>query len=75
MPQPVVERAKTLLVELEKHQSAHPGPQLALFGSARSAPAPADKTDPLRQAMAALDPDAMSPRDALEALYRLKDLG
>ncbi len=75
MPQPVVERAKTLLVELEKHQSAHPGPQLALFGNARVESAPADKIDLLRQAMADLDPDAMSPRDALEALYRLKDLG
>ena len=75
MPQPVVERAKTLLVELEKHQSAHPGPQLSLFGSAKAVPAPAPKSDALREAMAALDPDAMSPREALDALYRLKDLG
>jgi len=30
--------------------------------------------DPLRGAVEALDPDAMSPREALEALYRLKDL-
>lgn len=75
MPQPVVERAKTLLVELEKHQSAHPGPQLSLFGGAKATPAPAPKSDELREAMAALDPDAMSPREALDALYRLKELG
>jgi DNA mismatch repair protein MutS len=28
--------------------------------------------DPLREALDALDPDAMTPRDALDALYRLK---
>jgi DNA mismatch repair protein MutS len=28
----------------------------------------------LRAALAALDPDAMSPREALEAIYRLKRL-
>jgi hypothetical protein len=28
----------------------------------------------LRTALTALDPDAMSPRDALEALYKLKRL-
>ncbi|MDP2311489.1 MAG: DNA mismatch repair protein MutS [Pseudomonadota bacterium] len=38
------------------------------------APAPAPLTDPIREAMAALDPDTMSPRDALVALYRLRDL-
>jgi DNA mismatch repair protein MutS len=28
----------------------------------------------LTEALAAIDPDALSPRDALEALYRLKQL-
>jgi DNA mismatch repair protein MutS len=30
--------------------------------------------DPLREAMQALDPDALTPKEALEALYRLKGL-
>ena len=30
--------------------------------------------DELRVALAALDPDAMSPREALEAIYRLQRL-
>jgi DNA mismatch repair protein MutS len=31
-------------------------------------------TDPLREALDAVDPDRLSPRDALDALYRLKAL-
>jgi DNA mismatch repair protein MutS len=30
--------------------------------------------DPVADAVAALDPDQMTPRDALDALYRLKAL-
>jgi DNA mismatch repair protein MutS len=30
--------------------------------------------DPLRDAVEELDPDQMSPREALEALYKLKEL-
>jgi DNA mismatch repair protein MutS len=30
-----------------------------------------ERPDPLREAVAALDPDAMTPREALEAVYRL----
>ena len=30
--------------------------------------------DALREAVDELDPDSMSPREALEALYKLKDL-
>jgi DNA mismatch repair protein MutS len=32
------------------------------------------KVDPLRDALAAIDADALSPREALEALYTLKAL-
>ena len=39
-----------------------------------AAAAPADSgPDPLHAALAAIDPDALSPREALDALYRLKD--
>ena len=40
----------------------------------RETPPPA-KTDALGEALAAINPDEMTPREALEALYRLKGLG
>jgi DNA mismatch repair protein MutS len=35
---------------------------------------PAPGAAPLLQALAAIDPDTLSPREALQALYRLKQL-
>ena len=37
-----------------------------------AAPAPAEALDPVAELLATFDPDDMTPRDALEALYRLK---
>jgi DNA mismatch repair protein MutS len=71
MPLPVVERAKKLLVRLEKHAGDTPTPQLGLFGEPAEAAAE-PLPDPLRVALAEIDPDALSPRDALAVLYRLK---
>jgi DNA mismatch repair protein MutS len=76
VPTPVVRRAAQLLASLEKHG----GPlgagallgALPLFATPLEEPPPA--SDELRDALAALDPDRMSPRDALDALYRLKAL-
>ena len=36
-------------------------------------PPPAQKSDALRDALAAIDPDALTPREALAALYALKE--
>lgn len=77
LPAPVVERAKTILSELEKSDREAPKrallDDLPLFAApVRAEPAPAPKQDALREALDALDPDAMTPREALEALYRLK---
>jgi DNA mismatch repair ATPase MutS len=52
----------------------------ALFAAlplARQEPvaAKAPKKDALREALAEVHPDEMTPREALEALYRLKGLG
>jgi DNA mismatch repair protein MutS len=76
LPPQVVERARTILSELER--SDREGPKRALVDdlplfavSTRSEP-PKPMADPLRAALDALDPDSMTPRDALEALYRLK---
>ncbi|WP_262269404.1 DNA mismatch repair protein MutS, partial [Microvirga yunnanensis] len=77
LPAPVVERAKTILSELEKSDREAPKralvDDLPLFAApVRAEPAPTPKQDVLREALDALDPDAMTPREALDALYRLK---
>jgi DNA mismatch repair protein MutS len=76
LPPAVVERAKTILAELERSDRERPKraliDDLPLFAAAPKPAAPSPKTDPLREALAGIDPDEMTPRDALEALYRLK---
>jgi DNA mismatch repair protein MutS len=47
---------------------------LPLFSLARRPEAAAPKQSAVETALAALHPDELSPRDALEALYRLKGL-
>ena len=51
--------------------------QIDLFSApALAEPAPDDTgPSPVEEALQALDPDGLSPREALEALYRLKALG
>jgi len=77
LPGPVVERAKAILSELEKSDREAPKraliDDLPLFAvPVRAEPTPAPQRDALREALDALDPDAMTPREALDALYRLK---
>jgi DNA mismatch repair protein MutS len=76
VPAPVVRRAAQLLASLEKHGgplgAGAPLGALPLFAAPVEEPVPAD--DPLREALEGLDPDRMSPREALEALYRLRAL-
>jgi DNA mismatch repair protein MutS len=45
---------------------------LPLFAATRAAPALKSEADDLAAALAALNPDEMSPKEALEALYALK---
>ncbi|WP_075216888.1 DNA mismatch repair protein MutS [Mongoliimonas terrestris] len=80
LPAAVVERAKAVLAELEK-TGGNNAPavldDLPLFSAARRrAPAAEAAPDPAEGALAtlldALSPDEMTPREALEALYRLK---
>ena len=74
LPKSVIADARRTLAELERDmhgQAARPGasaesPQLGLF----TLPAPSATELALRD----IDPDALSPREALEALYRLKAL-
>ena len=84
VPAPVVRRAAALLTALEKHGGplsvGAPLGALPLFAAAspsEDAPEPDPPQaaiDPVHEALAVLDPDAMTPREALEALYRLKGL-
>ncbi|WP_037498988.1 DNA mismatch repair protein MutS [Sphingomonas jaspsi] len=76
LPPLVLARAKSVLSKLEAGRDATGGiaaglDDLPLFASQTlEAHAP----DPLADALAAIDPDALSPREALDALYSLKRL-
>ena len=69
-------RAKSVLAKLEAGRDATGGiaaglDDLPLFAAlAEAEPEP----DPLLTALAATDPDALTPREALDALYALKRL-
>ncbi|PWS38752.1 DNA mismatch repair protein MutS [Falsiroseomonas bella] len=77
VPRAVLARANQVLNALEARARAG-GPdalaeELPLFARPAAA-APAPPPSPLHAALAGLDPDALSPREAQEALYRLKAL-
>ena len=80
LPAAVVQRAKDVLQQLESGESAGKADRLVddlpLFSAVarREAPPPA-KTDALGAALEAINPDELTPREALEALYRLKGMG
>jgi DNA mismatch repair protein MutS len=84
LPIAVVERAKAILAELEKDERQAPVDrllgELPLFAAlpmrqgTPTSGTPAPKQDALREAVADLQPDEMTPRDAMAALYRLKGL-
>jgi DNA mismatch repair protein MutS len=76
MPPAVLREAKRRLVELENREAAA-GPQPDLFAAISAvAPEPTfeDNAHPALEKLAALDPDALSPREALDALYALRQL-
>jgi DNA mismatch repair protein MutS len=72
VPKPVIRQAKKYLQLLED-ASVSRGNQDDLFlKTSQKEEAPA--IDPLRQALETISPDELSPREALELLYRLKKL-
>jgi len=78
LPQAVLARATEVLEELEK-ADGRPKPadlasDLPLFNATKPTTPKASPMSPLLEAVADLRPDALTPRQALEALYRLKDL-
>ncbi|HXH00045.1 MAG TPA: DNA mismatch repair protein MutS [Sphingomicrobium sp.] len=75
IPRDVLARAKSVLAKLEAGRDATGGiaaglDNLPLFAAAAPEAAP----DPLASALAGIDPDALTPREALDALYALKRL-
>jgi DNA mismatch repair protein MutS len=73
LPKQVIDDARGFLAALEKsrtdlnieHRASSPSEQLGLF---------ATRPSPVDEAMRDVDPDAMTPREALDVLYRLKKL-
>ena len=72
VPKPVIRQAKKILEMLEE-QSLQRGGQNDLFSSRKEAEKEPE-TDPLREALQSTNLDDLSPREALELLYRLKKL-
>lgn len=74
VPDEVIRSAKKQLARLEQ-QSAAQNPQGDLFNAAVCAPIiPDSEAHPAMQLLGELQPDDMSPKDALEKLYQLKKL-
>ena len=77
LPPAVVGRASAVLKKLEAGRQATGGlaaglDDLPLF--AATAPVEPEKEDPLRVAVDAIQPDTLSPREALDLVYELKRL-
>ncbi len=70
VPKPVIAQARKHLDRLENDAARAASPQLGLFDSMPVEPEAA--TDALRAVLAEIDPDELSPREALDCLYRLK---
>ena len=75
LPGDVLTRARGHLERLEAGAEATASPQLSLFGAATAeradGPPPDESTDPLHELIDEIDPDDLTPRDALELVYRL----
>ncbi|HOP17089.1 MAG TPA: DNA mismatch repair protein MutS, partial [Gammaproteobacteria bacterium] len=76
VPRKVLELARRRLRELEQAAQRHAqaeSNQLSLFQQTPE-PKTVHTTDRLRERLAELDPDQMTPRQALDALYQLRAL-
>ncbi len=72
MPPSLIRQARATLEALETQQQAG-DPQVDLFAPPPAPSAPAHAS-PVEEALERIDPDKLSPREALDALYRLKSL-
>jgi DNA mismatch repair protein MutS len=79
LPPPVIARAKAVLAKLEAQDRGQTAraladdlPLFAVPSRASAEPTPPSEAEQMIEALKALHPDEMSPREALEALYALK---
>ncbi|MBV9053774.1 MAG: DNA mismatch repair protein MutS, partial [Hyphomicrobiales bacterium] len=77
LPPAVIARAKSILAGLERTEREKPAAklieELPLFAAATLPPDPPPRADPrLREELERVNPDELTPKEALEALYRLK---
>ena len=80
LPAPVIERAESVLATLENGEQsgaiarlAEDLPLFAALAGPTTAEAPAGPSE-LEKTVDALDPDDLTPKEALELVYRLKGL-
>jgi DNA mismatch repair protein MutS len=75
LPSAVTSRAQEVLTKLENHRQQQStlsiADDLPLFAAR---PATPSQSDPLRDELKRIEADQLSPRDALELIYRLKEL-
>jgi DNA mismatch repair protein MutS len=78
LPSQVIKRAEEVLRALEDGREGHKPlariDDLPLFAQRVAEPVPAKKSDPVGEALRGLDPDGLSPKEALEFLYALKKM-
>jgi DNA mismatch repair protein MutS len=72
VPKPVIRQARKYLQVLEESSIRRGGQDDLFFGTKEKEKEP--EPDPLRDELARVNPDELSPREALEFLYRLKKL-
>jgi DNA mismatch repair protein MutS len=73
VPKDVIRNARRYLQMLEEASLTRAG-QSDLFVAGKDEPDPPPESDALREALDAVSPDELTPREALELLYRLKKL-
>ena len=76
LPEPVVERARAVLAALEEGSEGKPAAvldELPLFAARPAAP-PRPRRSGVEARLREVHPDALSPREALDLIYELRDL-
>jgi DNA mismatch repair protein MutS len=73
VPAAVIRSARRHLADLEAAAAAH-APQGDLFAAPAADGEPATEPHPVVDMLRDCDPDALTPRDALDLLYRLREL-
>ena len=78
LPGAAITRAEQVLGTLEHGEQsgdlARLADDLPLFGAAHGAPAVDDRASPVDEALAGVNADELTPKEALELIYRLKSL-